>query len=132
MRHASAIGLGDHQRVSAAHQDTDNQHLHIAINKIHSISHLAIEPYYDYMKLDKACAELEFKPELQTDNRIADTQDRVSDEASQSGKAGDMEAYNGMDSFQRWIGDRKEDICKHLRYGKILGGCSQWDLAGTV
>ena len=21
-----------------------------------------------------------------------------------------MEAYNGMDSFQRWIGDRKEDI----------------------
>ena len=59
-----AIGLGDHQRISAAHQDTDNQHIHIAINKIHPISHLAIEPYYDYMKLDEACAALEFKHEL--------------------------------------------------------------------
>ena len=113
-----AIGLGGHQRVSAAHQDTDNQHLHIAINKIHPINHLAIEPYYDYMKLDKACAALEFKHELQTDNRIADTQDRALDETLQSGKAGDMEAYNGMNSFQRWIGERKEDICQHLSTAK--------------
>ena len=113
-----AIGLGDHQRISAAHQDTDNQHIHIAINKIHPISHLAIEPYYDYMKLDKACAELEYKHELQTDNRIADTQDRALDETWQSGKAGDMEAYNGMNSFQRWIGERKEDICQHLSTAK--------------
>ena len=70
------------------------------------------------MKLDEACAALEFKHELQTDNRIANTQDRVSDETWQSGKAGDMEAHNGMDSFQRWIGERKEDICKHLKEAK--------------
>ena len=63
-----AIGLGDHQRISAAHRDTDNLHIHIAINKIHPVSYRAIEPYYDYIKLDKACAELEFKHELQTDN----------------------------------------------------------------
>ena len=113
-----AIGLGDHQRISTAHQDTDNLHIHIAINKIHPTSHLAIEPYYDYMKLDEACAALEFKHELQTDNRIADTQERVVDETLQSGKAGDMEAHDGMDSFQRWIGDQKENICEHLDTAK--------------
>ena len=113
-----AIGLGDHQRISTAHKDTDNLHIHIAINKIHPTSHLAIDPYYDYMKLDEACAALEFKHELQTDNRMANTQERAKDETLQSGKAGDMEAHNGMDSFQRWIGERKEDICKHLKEAK--------------
>ena len=100
------------------HKDTDNLHIHIAINKIHPTSHRAIEPYYDYMKLDEACAALEFKHELQTDNRITDTQERAKDETLQSGKAGDMEAHNGMDSFQRWIGDQKENICKHLDTAK--------------
>ena len=114
-----AIGLGDHQRISTTHQDTDNQHLHIAINKIHPISHLAIEPYYDYMKLDKACAALEYKHELQTDNRIADTQDRVLDETLQSGKAGDMEAHkrNGFIPALDW-GARKSISAKHLSTAK--------------
>ena len=113
-----AIGFGDHQRVSVAHQDTDNLHIHIAINKIHPISHRAIEPYYDYIKLDKACAELEFKHVLQVDRRIASTRDRAPDEAPQPGRAGDMEAYGGLDSFQRWIGERKEKICQGLGTAK--------------
>ncbi len=29
------MGYADHQRVSAVHYDTDNVHIHIAINKIH-------------------------------------------------------------------------------------------------
>jgi len=53
-----SIGLGDHQRVSAAHNDTDNFHLHIAINKIHPVSHRAVEPYYDKYSLDEACSRL--------------------------------------------------------------------------
>jgi hypothetical protein len=31
------LGYGEHQRISVAHDDTDNFHLHIAINKIHPI-----------------------------------------------------------------------------------------------
>jgi len=29
------LGFGEHQRISAVHTDTDNLHIHIAINKIH-------------------------------------------------------------------------------------------------
>ena len=110
----------------------NNLHIHIAINKIHPVSHRAIEPYYDYIKLDKACAELEFKHVLQVDRRIASTRGRTLDEAPQPSRAGDMEAYGGLDSFQRWIGERKEKICQHLGTAKswadVHQGLSQYDL----
>ena len=31
----AAIGLADHQRISAVHTDTDHLHIHVAISKIH-------------------------------------------------------------------------------------------------
>ena len=34
-RLCDAIGLGEHQRLSALHTDTAHVHLHIAINKVH-------------------------------------------------------------------------------------------------
>ena len=34
-RLCAALGFDEHQRVSAVHQNTDNWHLHIAINKVH-------------------------------------------------------------------------------------------------
>ena len=34
-RICAGLGYADHQRVSAVHHDTDNVHIHIAINKIH-------------------------------------------------------------------------------------------------
>ncbi|ELU9701944.1 relaxase/mobilization nuclease domain-containing protein [Escherichia coli] len=108
-----SIGLGDHQRISAAHNDTDNFHLHIAINKIHPVSHRAIEPYYDKYRLDEACSRLELKHGLQRDNRIDKTNSKERD-SRETGRAGDMEAHSGLDSFKRWIKDRKEPLQKAL------------------
>uniref|UniRef100_UPI0013DB25FA relaxase/mobilization nuclease domain-containing protein n=2 Tax=Gammaproteobacteria TaxID=1236 RepID=UPI0013DB25FA len=34
-----SIGLADHQRVSAVHNDTDHYHLHVLINKVHPVSY---------------------------------------------------------------------------------------------
>ena len=34
-RICAGLGFAEHQRVSAVHNDTDNLHIHIAINKIH-------------------------------------------------------------------------------------------------
>jgi hypothetical protein len=31
----AAIGFAEHRRISAVHQNTDNWHLHVAINKVH-------------------------------------------------------------------------------------------------
>ena len=48
---AAAIGLSEHQRISAVHTDTDHLHVHVAINQIHPQKLTLIEPYYDKLKL---------------------------------------------------------------------------------
>lgn len=54
-----AIGLADHQRISAVHTDTDNLHVHVAINKVHPTTFRNVEPYYDHPRLMEACERLE-------------------------------------------------------------------------
>lgn len=61
----AAIGLDEHQRVSAVHIDTDNLHVHVAINKVHPTGLQNIEPYYDQFRLMEACERLEVKHGLQ-------------------------------------------------------------------
>ena len=53
----AAIGFAEHQRVSATHQNTDNWHLHIAINKVHPRTFRNVEPWYDHYRLQECCAE---------------------------------------------------------------------------
>lgn len=57
----AAIGLGDHQRISAVHQDTDHLHVHVCINKVHPTGLQNIEPHYDKQKLMEACERLEIQ-----------------------------------------------------------------------
>lgn len=61
----AAIGLDAHQRVSAVHIDTDNLHVHVAINKVHPTGLQNIEPYYDQFRLMEACERLEVEHGLQ-------------------------------------------------------------------
>jgi hypothetical protein len=57
----AAIGLGDHQRLSAVHLDTACLHVHVAINKVHPTTFRNVEPRYDKRRLMQACRELELK-----------------------------------------------------------------------
>lgn len=112
-----AVGLGDHQRVSALHTDTDNVHLHVAINKIHPLSHRNVELLRDHYRIDEACSLLEERHGLQRDNRIDRTNSKERD-SRETGRAGDMEAHSGLDSFKRWIKDRKEPLQQALDKAK--------------
>ena len=55
------LGFEEHQRISAVHQDTENMHLHVAINKVHPQTLKVLEPYRDYYIRDKTCRMLEQK-----------------------------------------------------------------------
>ena len=103
----TGLGLGEHQRISAVHQNTQNLHLHIAINKIHPRTFRMIEPYYPYLKLDKLCQELEIKHGLEKDNRIGQGQGK--------GKASEMEAHTGEQSLLSWIQDHLVDTLKQVQ-----------------
>lgn len=111
------IGLGDHQRLSATHTDTDNLHIHIAINKIHPETLNLIEPFYDKYKLSELCKELEIKHDLEQDNHIEDERNPLSPAAR------DIEATTGGTSFEAWC---KENVAEAVQLYLDGEGCS-WD-----
>jgi hypothetical protein len=95
-RVCSALGYGEHQRVSAVHNDTDNLHIHIAINKIHPRRLTVHEPYRDYKILGEICVKLENEYGLQRVNHGARKQ-------GAQNRADDMEHMAGVESLMGWI-----------------------------
>jgi hypothetical protein len=94
-----AIGFEDHQRIAAVHQNTDNWHMHIAINRVHPKTLRCIEPYYDHYRLQERAQLLEVKHNLTRDNHSP------TPEKALKGRAGAMEAHAGRMSFARWVAE---------------------------
>lgn len=104
-----AMGLGDHQRISAVHINTDHYHIHIAINKVHPETFRNVEPYYPKYKLMEACEKLEIKHDLQRTNHGKVAGRRVSELASA------MESRTGEMSFSTWVKENaSEKIIQEL------------------
>ena len=95
-RICTGLGFGEHQRVSAVHHDTDNIHIHIAINKIHPTRCTMYEPYQFYRTLGDLCQVIEQEFGLEQDNH----QGRRS---TAEGRAADMEHHAGIESLLGWI-----------------------------
>ncbi len=95
-RVCEALGYSEHQRVSVVHHDTDNLHVHVAINKIHPVKHTMHSPYNDHITLGKVCQKLEHEYGLQRDNH------RTGKTHAES-QAGDMEHHAGVESLIGWI-----------------------------
>lgn len=95
-RICEGLGFGEHQRVSAVHTDTDNLHIHIAINKIHPTRYTTHEPYYPHKELAKLCEKLEQEFGLERDNHKAN-------KLGSQNRAEDMERHAGIESLLGWI-----------------------------
>ncbi len=101
---AETLGLGEHQRLSVVHGDTDHLHLHLAISKIHPTTFRMVEPYRDHYALSAACRQFEQAFGLQVDNGIPNGERLTA-------QAGDYEAHQGLESFQRWAqGEPKQRL----------------------
>jgi len=95
-RICEGLGYGEHQRVSTVHHDTDNLHLHIAINKIHPTRYTIYDPYRDHKTLGELCEKLEGEYGLQRDNHQAQKR-------GAENRADDMERHAGVESLLGWI-----------------------------
>lgn len=95
-RFCEALGFSGHQRISVVHDDTNNLHMHIAINKIHPGNLTIHNPYYDYKKVAKLCEQIEQEYGLTTVNH-----ETVSDKAARV--AQEIEARTGVESLLGWI-----------------------------
>lgn len=100
-RLCEALGFGEHQRVSAVHQNTHNWHLHVAINKVHPGTLRNVTPHRDHYRLQAACAELEIKHGLAQEPHTFDPKE--SRERKARGRAADFEARHGGQSFLAWV-----------------------------
>src|ERR1043166_7456819 len=95
-RICDGLGYREHQRVSAVHFDTDNVHLHLAINKIHPTRYTIENPYNDHKILAQLCEKMEQEYGLEPDNHRA--QKRGAENRAQ-----DMERHSGIESLLGWI-----------------------------
>lgn len=93
---ASSIGFKAHQRISVVHHDTDNLHIHVAINKIHPQTFNMIEPFRAY----KTFAEVASKLEIELGLQITNHQTRKSHSEN---LADDMEHHSGIESLINWM-----------------------------
>jgi hypothetical protein len=110
-RVCNALGFADHQRISVVHHDTDNLHMHIAINKIHRARFTIHTPYRDYNTLAKVCEQLEVEYQLQKDNHVAR-------KCGAENRAADMEAHAGVESLLGWI---RRECGAQIRAAKSWG-----------
>lgn len=98
------IGLGEHQRVSVVHHDTDILHVHIAINKIHPTRYTMHEPFNVFHTLGQLCDKLENEFGLEKTNHKAG-------KTLGENRAADMEQHAGVESLLGWI---KRECAEHI------------------
>ena len=90
-RLCDGLGFKDHQRISVVHHDTDNLHIHVAINKIHPERFTIHNPYFDYAKIAGLCEQLESEFNLAHDNH------------QRTNRHIDMESKAGVESLLGWM-----------------------------
>lgn len=95
-----AIGLSEHQRISAVHVNTEHLHVHVAINKVHPESLCMVEPFRDIPRLMEACDRLEIKHGLERTNHGLT---RRPERLRLPSRAADMQAYAGMEALAGYV-----------------------------
>jgi len=114
------LGLEEHHRISVAHNNTNNYHVHVAVNMIHPETHTLVDPYRSKMKLQNKAAELEIKHKLQTNNhipnRILEKQGIKKDAAKPHTppQIKTQEIHSGVDSLLTWIKEEALDDIKEV------------------
>src|ERR1700730_2388744 len=91
-RFCHELGYAEARPPSVIHHDTDNVHIHVAINKIHPKTLTLHDPIRDYKKRSKLCAILEHELGLAQDNH----QRRQS-------RGNEVTPKSGQESLQVWL-----------------------------
>ena len=99
------LGFEEHQRISVIHRDTDNLHVHVAVNKIHPKTKKMKTPYYDYFTFSRLAADIEKKYNLKSTNH--EHKKKLSENKVQN-----MEAHRGEQSFCHFMRQNLEDLKK--------------------
>ena len=122
-RLVGTLGFSEHQYVAVRHSDTDHEHIHIAINKIHPETLRIHSPAWDHRKLFTGARALE--RELGLIPLLSRTRDRERIPE----RAIDCEAHQGIHSFARWA---RENVRPAIRGTELRRWDDVHDLCGRL
>jgi hypothetical protein len=123
----SALSLREHQWICAVHRNTKHVHTHVAVNRVNPLTYKSVYPKGDWIALDRVCRQLEVRhrwsqspgphvAELGNDNAMhvvrAQRDNTETTKVSVSTKARNFAAWNGVESFQGWVGRAPADALK--------------------
>lgn len=123
------LGMEGHQYVFAIHDDTDNLHCHLTVNRINPVSYKAAPLYNDRFTLDRCCRELELKNGWKHDNgpyRVNDSGAIVRRQKfykSAPAAARQLECFGDKESLYSYAVDH----CQEKMDALFLGGSYDWD-----
>ena len=101
-----SLGYSKHQRLTVIHDDTDNLHMHIAINKINPEKYTIHEPFRDYKILSEKAMELENKYNLNQTHSNEKTKD------NRCYVANDIDSRATQISFKSYVENIDLSDCK--------------------
>lgn len=101
-----SIGLEDHQRFSVVHKNTNNKHIHIAINKVSPNDFNCIDPFQDIPKLQNRAIELEAALGLKITNHITSPEKKK--------ERSPQEIHAGVENFKNWVKDQAAAPLKEI------------------
>ncbi|ELB2105039.1 relaxase/mobilization nuclease domain-containing protein [Vibrio parahaemolyticus] len=113
---SESIGMGHHQRLSVAHSNTENYHLHMAINRIDPETHKMVNPYNYHKSLMVAATELELKHGLE-----------ITERQPRSLEALTMDYHSGEQSLHSWCQEHIKDSLE-----ETLKQASSWQDVHSV
>lgn len=115
------LGYKDHQAVIAYHDNTENAHIHIAINRVHPDTGKVHSPFNDFETLHRSCREIEINQgwsqgrgafEVDANGEITKRQGYEDRETGLRTEARDFEAWTGEKSFTGWIKEQPSQDVK--------------------
>ena len=95
-RLVDTLGFSEHQYIAVRHSDTDHEHIHVAINKIHAETLRIHSPAWDHQKLFTGARALE------RELGLIPLRSKTRDREKIPERAIDCEAHQGIRSFARW------------------------------
>lgn len=123
------LGMEGHQYVFAIHDDTDNLHCHLTVNRINPVSYKAASLYNDRFTLDRSCRELELRNGWKHDNGPYMVNDsgvivrRQKFYKSAPAAARQLEHFGDKESLFSYAVDN----CREKIDALFLGGSYDWD-----
>lgn len=122
-----SLGMQEHHRLCVTHNNTNNFHVHIALDRVNPITKNLIDPFQSKRKLAKKAAELEEKYKLKKDNHGLTAETKANKEIKDI--VSSIEAHSGIQSFTSWC---KKEISDDLKALLADNNATQDDLYKTL